>query len=127
MKKLLEFVLTYILIMADYKKCSANEEKEEIYVDYSNQSLTEDNSYEYLMLKQYILLGWVSFFIVLIGISGNVFAIKVLMHTSMLSAIDIHFIGLSLSDAISLILILFTIPLRYILVSHSVLWYLIMK
>jgi len=127
MKKLLEFVLTYILIMADYKKCSANEEKEETYVDYSNQSLTEDNSYEYLMLKQYILLGWVSFFIVLIGISGNVFAIKVLMHPSMLSAIDIHFIGLSLSDAISLILILFTIPLRYILVSHSVLWYLRMK
>ena len=130
MKKSADFILFFILMYMKHQTCTANET---VYVDYSNQSIqyglqaSEENPYERLMLQQYILLGWVSFFIILIGILGNIFAIRVLMHSNMQTAIDIHFIGLSLSDLLSLILILFTIPLRYILVSHNVLWYLRIK
>lgn len=64
-----------------------------------------------------------SLVIVAFGIVGNLFTIKVLLHPNMKTAIDIHFIGLAIADLVSLVLILFIIPLRYILVSHKMLWY----
>ena len=82
-----------------------------------------NDSYTNLIIQQYIILGWMSLVIVAFGIVGNLFTIKVLLHPNMKTAIDIHFIGLAIADLVSLVLILFIIPLRYILVSHKMLWY----
>ena len=84
----------------------------------------EDNPFLPLIRHQYVVLGWVSLFFILIGIMGNIFVIKILFQPKMRSISNNIFLsGLAISDLLALILILFLIPLRYILVSHGFLFY----
>lgn len=81
------------------------------------------NEIKSMIFFQYLVLGWITLFVIIIGVGGNIFTIKVLLHPNMKSPINTHFIGLAFSDLASLLTTLLVIPLRYILVSHRVLWY----
>ena len=72
-----------------------------------------------LNMHQYVLLGWSALVVILIGLLGNVLTIKILVIPSMINSINIFIASLAVSDFVSLILILFLVPLRYILVSHT--------
>lgn len=71
-----------------------------------------------LNLHQYILLGWVSLLVTIIGIVGNILTIKILIKPNMKNIVNNLMTGLAISDSISLLLIMFLVPMRYILVSH---------
>lgn len=62
--------------------------------------------------------GWLSLFVAVIGIIGNSLTIKTLIQPSMKNVVNTLMTGLAISDLISLILIVFLVPMRYILVSH---------
>ena len=70
-----------------------------------------------LNLHQYVLLGWISLIVTLIGITGNIFTIIILTKPNMRNIINILMTALAISDSISLFLLMFLVPMRYILVS----------
>jgi hypothetical protein len=77
-----------------------------------------------IIKHQYILLGWISFFVSIVGIVGNVFVIKILLQPSMrANSTNIFLTGLAVADLLALIIMFFLIPLRYLLVSHGSLLY----
>ena len=90
--------------------------------DEDNSAADEyENSIRIFKIHQYILLGWLSLFVILVGIVGNMFSLIVLSQKQMLKyTINKYLICLSLSDLMSLSIISILIPLRYILVSHRV-------
>lgn len=95
---------------------------------YMNNFNNNSDAYDYdadnviymdnLNLHQYVLLGWVSLIVTLIGITGNIFTIIILTKPNMKNIVNILMTGLAFSDSISLFLLMFLVPMRYILVSH---------
>jgi len=56
--------------------------------------------------------------VTLIGIFGNLTIMRILTKPHMKNVVNSLMTGLAISDLISLLLILFLVPMRYILVSH---------
>ena len=84
----------------------------------------EDAKIDFFKYHQYFLLGWLSLFIILFGLVGNLFSIGILMRRQLLKhTINKYLIFLSISDLLSLSIISLIIPLRYILVSHRFIKY----
>ncbi len=90
---------------------------------FENFTYQEYGSYLYsnLVQHQYFVSGWLSLIFGLIGIIGNILTIAILCKPSMITMTNTFIIGLSISDIISLSLVIFLVPLRNILVDHNTL------
>lgn len=90
----------------------------------ASMDFDDHNQYSILIKHQYILLGWIAGLFILIGIVGNMFVIKILLQPNMrVVSTNIFLTGLAISDLCALIIMFFLIPMRYILVSHGVLFF----
>jgi hypothetical protein len=88
-----------------------------------NKTTSINDDTEFLLTHQYFVLGWISLVVILAGILGNLFTIVVLTKQNMRNSTNLFLTGLAISDLFALALILFLIPLRYILVSHHFIFY----
>ena len=89
-------------------------------IEYVQNAISEEEFDFYILnTHQYIVLGWMALTVASIGIFGNIFTIFVLFKKMMRTSTNTYLMGLAISDLNSLVLILFLIPLRYILVSHG--------
>lgn len=87
------------------------------------EDLNSQASIVSLMWHQYIVSGWLSLTVTLIGIIGNILTIIILSKSHMRNSTNTFITGLAFTDLISLLIIIFLLPLRYIFVSHNFLFY----
>ncbi len=81
------------------------------------------NDIDGLIFSQYIILGWIALTLCLIGIIGNLITFQIFSKFKTKTSTITFMKSLSIVDIIQLILMLFLIPLRYLLVSHMSLNY----
>jgi hypothetical protein len=94
------------------------------YIPESEEAASAHQAMATLIKHQYVLLGWISLIIVVVGIFGNAFVIKILCSPQMrANSTNVFLTGLATADLLALCIMLFLIPLRYILVSHGSLLY----
>jgi hypothetical protein len=90
----------------------------------SSPSPDDDATLASLTRHQYVLLGWVSLVVSVVGIAGNAFVIRVLLQPSMRAhSTNVFLAGLAVADLLALCTLLLLVPLRYLLVSHGSLLY----
>ena len=85
---------------------------------FDEEANSKSKEFDSLLLHQYLVLGWLGLIINIIGILGNSFTVKILASFKTKSSTIVFMTALAVSDLVQLILILFLLPLRYLLVSH---------
>ena len=97
--------------------CTASEEKR----NEKAQAAEKLYRLDVLMKHQYIVSGWLSLSVTLVGIIGNILTIGILFKSHMRNSTNTFITGLAFTDLISLLIIIFLVPLKYIFISHNAL------
>ncbi len=83
-----------------------------------NSIVSVNERIQNLKSHKYIVSGWLSLIIAIFGIIGNILTISILLKPTMCTITNTFITGLSISDIISLSVVIFLVPVRDILINN---------